>query len=386
MYFYTDENGQQQGPIDDSTLRILVAQKTITPQTPLETESGHRGLAGQIPGLFPVPAVPSASPSVQGISGVNMPAPSAAGAGRQAFCTNCGNAVAEKAVACMSCGSKPFGHKRFCRSCGVGLNPGQVVCTQCGAALTGGGMPDLSKISGALTSANTKKYLIPAAIGVGAILALLLVWFVVLPLLPGIGGSGNPLRSAKAGDYARYSVKGVSENKDIDRTNTNTTNFRTEVISNRGGKAKLKITGPGIKESLLPPVPGLVNDKGEIEITIALKKSPVETFMTFLESNLSELHRLFPDNPIKKLVKIQKGKNSTETLDDVGGKSIKCAVKTWTITTTDPDSDDKFTTTIKEWTSSKARGALLVKMEIKTKGDRRTDTMTVSLTDFGNDK
>ena len=53
-YFFTDSNGQKQGPVNDQQLQALAAQKKITPQTPLTTESGHQGLAGQIPGLnFP---------------------------------------------------------------------------------------------------------------------------------------------------------------------------------------------------------------------------------------------------------------------------------------------------------------------------------------------
>jgi len=52
------------------------------------------------------------------------------------FCTNCGNSVADNAVACMSCGARPIGHKKFCRQCGTGLNPEQVICIKCGTELT----------------------------------------------------------------------------------------------------------------------------------------------------------------------------------------------------------------------------------------------------------
>lgn len=60
---------------------------------------------------------------------IPMPAP------KEMFCTNCGNATSEQAVACMSCGAKPIGHKKFCRQCGVALNPEQVVCVKCGAKI-----------------------------------------------------------------------------------------------------------------------------------------------------------------------------------------------------------------------------------------------------------
>lgn len=55
-FFYFDQSGQKQGPINDQQLRALAAQGSITPQTPLETDTGHKGQAGQIPGLFAAPA------------------------------------------------------------------------------------------------------------------------------------------------------------------------------------------------------------------------------------------------------------------------------------------------------------------------------------------
>ena len=58
-FYYTDTNGRRH-LIDDQQLKVLVAQRLITPHTPLETQGGHKGLAGQIPGLFAVkPSEPS---------------------------------------------------------------------------------------------------------------------------------------------------------------------------------------------------------------------------------------------------------------------------------------------------------------------------------------
>lgn len=55
-YFYFDGNGTKQGPVNDQQLMALASQGVITPDTPLETEGGHKGVAGQIPGLnFPFP-------------------------------------------------------------------------------------------------------------------------------------------------------------------------------------------------------------------------------------------------------------------------------------------------------------------------------------------
>ena len=49
-YFYTDENGQKYS-LTEQRLQTLVDRGVITPNTPLETDTGHTGLAGQIPGL-----------------------------------------------------------------------------------------------------------------------------------------------------------------------------------------------------------------------------------------------------------------------------------------------------------------------------------------------
>ena len=50
-YFYADANGQKQGPVTEHELQELADQEIINPNTRLITDSGHKGLAGQIPGL-----------------------------------------------------------------------------------------------------------------------------------------------------------------------------------------------------------------------------------------------------------------------------------------------------------------------------------------------
>jgi len=122
-FFLTDADGNRCGPYNEQQLQALAAQGKITPTTPLETDTGHKGLAGQIPGLFPPVSTPFAQPAVIPPPTINL------------FCTNCGTPVSAQAVACMSCGAKPTGHKKFCRHCAAALNPEQVVCTKCGAAI-----------------------------------------------------------------------------------------------------------------------------------------------------------------------------------------------------------------------------------------------------------
>jgi hypothetical protein len=50
-YFYTDSDGNKQGPLNGQQLQALAAKEIIEPTTPLMTDTGHTGLAGQIPGL-----------------------------------------------------------------------------------------------------------------------------------------------------------------------------------------------------------------------------------------------------------------------------------------------------------------------------------------------
>ena len=64
-FFYTDAIGRKQGPVNEQQLKGLVTQGVVKPDTPLETDTGHKGVASQIPGLFaaaPSPPVQSTTP------------------------------------------------------------------------------------------------------------------------------------------------------------------------------------------------------------------------------------------------------------------------------------------------------------------------------------
>ena len=50
-YFLINSNGQKKGPYNEEQLQELAASGFINPQTPLETDSGHKGRAGQIRSL-----------------------------------------------------------------------------------------------------------------------------------------------------------------------------------------------------------------------------------------------------------------------------------------------------------------------------------------------
>ena len=68
-FFYTDAYGYQQGPYDMQQLQELAAEGVITPQTPMETEMGEKGVAGQIPGLFGSAfAVPGTQAGASGVA------------------------------------------------------------------------------------------------------------------------------------------------------------------------------------------------------------------------------------------------------------------------------------------------------------------------------
>ena len=58
-FFYLDKNNQKHGPVNNEQLKTLAAQGVINPNTPLMTDAGQKGRAGQIPGLFVAPAAPN---------------------------------------------------------------------------------------------------------------------------------------------------------------------------------------------------------------------------------------------------------------------------------------------------------------------------------------
>jgi len=53
-YFYFDKHGAKYGPVNIQRLQELALKKVITRDTPMETNAGRKGTAGQIPGInFP---------------------------------------------------------------------------------------------------------------------------------------------------------------------------------------------------------------------------------------------------------------------------------------------------------------------------------------------
>ena len=68
-FYYFDQTNHKQGLVSESQLKELASQGVIGPNTPMETDTGHKGTAGQIPGLFPTessPFVIAPIPSPQG--------------------------------------------------------------------------------------------------------------------------------------------------------------------------------------------------------------------------------------------------------------------------------------------------------------------------------
>lgn len=63
-YFYIDAKGRKVGPVNDQRLKYLAAQGIIGQHTPMETDTGYKGVAGQIPGLFPVAPSPEPNPFI----------------------------------------------------------------------------------------------------------------------------------------------------------------------------------------------------------------------------------------------------------------------------------------------------------------------------------
>jgi hypothetical protein len=58
-FFYFDQNNQKCGPVSEEQLKVLASFGLITPQTPMETDTGDKGVAGQIPGINFGTAAPS---------------------------------------------------------------------------------------------------------------------------------------------------------------------------------------------------------------------------------------------------------------------------------------------------------------------------------------
>ena len=144
-WHYFNENREKIGPITGKELKHLAQHGVITPETFVEDPNGRTGLAKAVKGLtFPETVSPepdelfiaATPPPTQTAQAEPVPPPVV----KQFFCTNCGNAVAEQAVACMSCGAKPVGHKKFCRQCATTLNPEQVICVKCGSAINASGV------------------------------------------------------------------------------------------------------------------------------------------------------------------------------------------------------------------------------------------------------
>ena len=61
-FFYLDKNNQKQGPLTPAQVKTLADKGIITPNTPMMTDTGKRGLAKQLPGLFAAPVLPHRAP------------------------------------------------------------------------------------------------------------------------------------------------------------------------------------------------------------------------------------------------------------------------------------------------------------------------------------
>ena len=72
-FFRYDASGQKRGPFNEQQLQALAAHGKILPTTPLETDTGYKGTAGQIPGLQFNTAAPSPFTQTQPPPSVNYP-------------------------------------------------------------------------------------------------------------------------------------------------------------------------------------------------------------------------------------------------------------------------------------------------------------------------
>ena len=347
-YFYFDQTNTKRGPVSEDQLRQLAAQGIIGLHTPMETDTGHKGVAGQIPGLFPNASQQTQAPPV------NL------------FCTNCGNSVSAQAVGCMSCGVKPTGHKKFCRQCGAGIGSHeQVICTKCGASLASTFIPGAKQLAESVVSSSSLAITKKAFIGVIAIAVVGgLVWFVS----GFFGGGGDDwrtaLRNAQPGDFARYEVT-IQSGLD-----TETGNFAFEVLANDGRIVRLRQTtrSPFEQRARI----GGRTQTNEVEIDLSKPEEALWRLMLSQED--------MPGDVRNARIDIERGRVTRETLS-VAGQSFNCVVTESTIIMTTGNITVRVP--IVEWTSRDAPITGSVKSEMRiTDPDGGTIIITTTLAEF----
>jgi len=356
-YFYFDQTNQKRGPVSEQQLRDLATQGLIGPHTPMETDTGHKGVAGQIPGLFPA----------QGAT----PPP------KQLFCTNCAQPVPENASGCMSCGLKATGHKKFCRQCGAGRTPEQIVCTQCGANLATTFIPDAKKVMESVVSSSSSGIIRKFAFR-GIIIAVIagLIWFILSFFPPPGGGSMylNQLKSAKSGEWAEYEYTlSMPGERDSGKWKV-----RQEVLSKSDRSIKIETT-------ITHPHGYVEKQEMEIDLSASSDEQLIRSIVKEIirQQNAHNNARDFVD---KIKFDIRSGRRSSETLS-TGGQSFRCTVVPFTVSTT----VGSLTVTvrdIKTWLSSSAPFGLVqaeFRMDVPPDFDTGRESafvVTVRLTGF----
>ena len=347
-YFYYDQANQKQGPVSEQQLNELAVKGVIGLHTPLETEGGHKGVAGQIPGLFP-----ATSQSARAIP----PYP-------QVFCTNCGSPVFAQAVGCMSCGVKPTGHKKFCRYCGAALGelvPGQVICTKCGASLATGYMGGAKRVIQSFVSTSVGKITSVFKLVIGAAVAIGLVWFLYIFALPLLMPSDpllavvKNLQNAQSGDSVKYDIA-ISTNGEVEKGT-----FAYKVISNDGKKIKVKTmdTPPG----------GSRENEREIEVDLS-KLLKCRSYVDFIQYVIEQGDvpiemKQFLERVVRDVdVKIKGGSTGKATVS-MAGSSFSCIVTPY-IVTANVGSTSFSIRDIMIWTSPKVPITGVVKAEWET--------------------
>ncbi|MGI5831547.1 MAG: NINE protein [Thermoguttaceae bacterium] len=128
-WFYYDANGTKKGPVNNLQLKALANSNHISENTILETETGRRGRAGNVKGLFsppqPNPDAPASPPLLL------KPLPKIT----KSYCTCCGCSRNAPTESCVRCGADTRKHRNYCRYCGTKLGLKQDVCPKCGGAV-----------------------------------------------------------------------------------------------------------------------------------------------------------------------------------------------------------------------------------------------------------
>ena len=164
--YYFFKRQKRLGPFSVEQLKSLIANRTISSQTLIFTDSGEKKRAELLLEPFSEKSPSDAKSADECLVDISSSSDSAemyrwenplvlnsnthsydeirsrltdgsenAKKVESVYCTHCGNQVKNNAVICPSCGFAPSIGGQFCQKCGSSFEQGQQICLKCGASL-----------------------------------------------------------------------------------------------------------------------------------------------------------------------------------------------------------------------------------------------------------